>query len=88
MAVDRHNSIVVDSAGVTFEVNGVSAEFPWQEVRSVHYRPSPSGKHLMMGVVHLDGLFYECVVEAKPRARIQEWFAQLPAVLGYYRPMG
>ncbi|WP_240926316.1 hypothetical protein [Streptomyces sp. JB150] len=88
MAVDRRNSVVVDAAGVAFEVNGVSAEFPWQEIRSVHYRPGPSGRHLMMGVVHLDGVFYECVVEARPSGRMQEWFARLPAVLGYYRPMG
>jgi hypothetical protein len=28
------------------------------------------------------------VVEAKPRAQLGEWFAQLAAVLGHYRPMG
>ncbi|MFF4502971.1 hypothetical protein [Streptomyces sp. NPDC001401] len=88
MAVDRHNSIVVDAEGVAFELNGASADFPWQEIRSVHYKASPSGKDLMMAVVHLDGRFYECVVEAKPRAQLGQWFAQLAAVLGYYRPMG
>lgn len=88
MAVDRHSSVVVDAEGVTFEINDVIAEFPWPEVRSVHYKPSPSGKHLMMAVVHLDGQVYECVVEAKPRTRLGEWFHQLAAVIGYYRPMG
>ncbi|HLL36802.1 hypothetical protein [Streptomyces sp.] len=88
MAVDRHSSIVVDAEGVSFEINDVTAEFPWPEVRSVHYKASPSGKHLMMGVIHLDGRFYECVVEAKPRTKLGEWFAQLQAVLGFYRPMG
>lgn len=88
LAVDRHNSIVVDPTGVTFEVNGFDAEFPWPEIRSVHYKASPSGKALMMAVVHLDGRVYECVVEAKPRERLGEWFGQLAAVLGYYRPMG
>ncbi|MEV5724738.1 hypothetical protein ACFV83_04385 [Streptomyces pharetrae] len=88
MAVDRHCSIVVDAEGVTFEINDVTAEFPWPEIRSVHYRPSPSGKHLMMGVIHLDGRFYECVVEARPRTKLGEWFTRLQAVLGYYRPMG
>ncbi|MER7493123.1 hypothetical protein ABT033_10985 [Streptomyces pharetrae] len=42
----------------------------------------------MMGVIHLDGRFYECVVEAKPRTELGEWFTRLQAVLGYYRPMG
>ncbi|MEV5435618.1 hypothetical protein AB0K80_06230 [Streptomyces sp. NPDC052682] len=88
LAVDRRNSVVVDAAGVAFENDGVSLEFAWQEIRSIHYRTSPSGKHLMMAVVHLDGRFYECVVEAKPRSRLGEWCAQLAPVLGYYRPMG
>ncbi|MFJ3304126.1 hypothetical protein ACIPSA_13545 [Streptomyces sp. NPDC086549] len=88
LAVDRHNSIVVDMEGVTFEDHGFTAEFPWQEVRSVHYRASPSGKALMTAVVHLDGRVYECVVTAKPCELLGQWFAQLAAVLGYYRPMG
>ena len=87
MAVDRHSSIVVDSAGVAFEIRDVTAEFPWQEIRSVHFKASPSGKALMMAVIHLDGVFYECEVEAKPRAKLAQWFAELAAVLGYYRPL-
>jgi hypothetical protein len=88
LAVDRRNSVVVDVSGVTFEMNGVEAEFDWHEIRSVHYRASPNGKSLMVAVVHLDGQFYECVIEAKPRERLREWFAGLAAVLGHYRPMG
>jgi hypothetical protein len=88
MAVDRHNSIVVDTEGVAFENHGMSADFSWQQIRSVHYQASPSGKALMMAVVLPDGRVYECVVEAKPRAQLGEWFAQLAAVLGHYRPMG
>jgi hypothetical protein len=88
MAVDRHNSIVVDVSGVAFEDHGRSIDFAWQEIGSVHYKASPSGKALMMAVVHLDGRFFECVVEAKPSAKLGEWFAELAAVLGYYRPMG
>jgi hypothetical protein len=87
MAVDRHNSVVVDSAGVAFEDHGHSAEFPWHEIRSVHYKAGPSGKTLMMAVIHLDGRFYECVVDAKSRDTLGRWFAQLAPVLGYYRPL-
>ena len=87
MAVDRHNSVVVDSAGVAFEDHGHSAEFPWHEIRSVHYKAGPGGKTLMMAVIHLDGRFYECVVDAKSRDTLGQWFAQLAPVLGYYRPL-
>lgn len=88
LAADRHNSVVVDAAGVCFEMRGLTAEFPWQEVRSIHYQARPDGKALMVAVVYVDGRVYECVVTAKPRERLQEWLGQLAAVLGHYRPMG
>ncbi|MEW2394544.1 hypothetical protein [Streptomyces sp. NPDC046862] len=88
LAVDRHNSIVVDVSGVSFEDHGRSIDFSWPEIRSVHYKPHTDNKGLVMGVVHVDGRFYECVVDAKRHDRLQEWFAHLLAVLQYYRPMG
>ncbi|MFJ8714648.1 hypothetical protein ACIRD9_15905 [Streptomyces violaceus] len=88
LAVDKRNAVVVDATGVAFESSGRTIEFRWPEIRSVHYRASPDGKALMVSVVHMDGRFYECVVEAKPRTRLQEWFPQLAWVLGHYRPMG
>ncbi|MGW6908349.1 hypothetical protein [Streptomyces sp. NPDC054940] len=88
LAVDKRNAVVVDVTGVVFELADFTMEFPWPEIRSVHYKASPDGKALMVAVVHMDGRFYECVVEAKPRTRLQEWFPQLAWVLGHYRPMG
>ena len=88
LAVDRHNSVVVDVSGVAFEDHGISVDFPWPEIRSVHYKASPNGKALMVAVIHLDGRFSECTVAAKPRERLHQWFGQLAQVLGYYRPMG
>ncbi|MFH9061866.1 hypothetical protein ACH4GM_11715 [Streptomyces coeruleorubidus] len=88
LAVDKRNAVVVDASGVAFETSGLTVEFRWPEIRGVHYRASPDGKALMVAVVHMDGRFYECVVEAKPRTRLQEWFPQLAWVLGHYRPMG
>ncbi|WP_039933569.1 hypothetical protein [Streptomyces viridochromogenes] len=88
LAVDKRNAVVVDASGVAFESSGLSIEFRWPEIRSVHYRASPNGKALMVAVIHMDGRFFECVVEAKPRSRLQEWFPQLAWVLGHYRPMG
>lgn len=88
LAVDKHNAVVVDASGVAFEMYDITVDFPWPEIRSVHYRASPNGKALMVAVVHLDGTVYECVVTAKPRERLQGWFAQLAWVLGFYRPAG
>ncbi|WP_369172066.1 hypothetical protein AB5J49_30470 [Streptomyces sp. R28] len=88
LAIDKRNAVVVDASGVAFEMSGLTIEFQWPEVRGVHYKASPDGKALMVAVVHVDGRFYECVVEAKPRTRLQEWFPQLAWVLGHYRPMG
>ncbi|MGW1669938.1 hypothetical protein [Streptomyces sp. NPDC002324] len=88
MAVDRHNSVVVDVSGVAFEDHGVCVDFPWPEIRSVHYKASGNGKALMVAVIHADGTFFECSVEAKPRERLHQWFAHLAQVLGHYRPMG
>ncbi|MFE5818015.1 hypothetical protein [Streptomyces sp. NPDC056479] len=88
LAVDKRNAIVVDASGVVFEMSGHTLEFRWPEIHGVHYKASPDGKALMVAVVHPDGRFHECAVEAKPRARLQEWFPQLAWVLGHYRPMG
>lgn len=88
LAVDKRNAVVVDVSGVVFELGDFTMEFPWPEIRSVHYKASPDGKALMVAVVHMDGRFFECVVEAKPRTRLQEWFPQLAWVLGHYRPTG
>ncbi|MFD8230468.1 hypothetical protein ACFV20_01010 [Streptomyces sp. NPDC059696] len=88
LAVDKRNAVVVDASGVAFESSGLSIEFRWPEIRSVHYRARPDGKALMVAVVHVDGRFFECVVEARPRTRLTEWFPQLAWVLGHYRPAG
>ncbi|MDT0566429.1 hypothetical protein RM704_02870 [Streptomyces sp. DSM 3412] len=88
LAVDRHNSVVVDAGGVAFEDHGVSVDFSWPEIRSVHYKASGNGKALMVAVIHLDGGFFECTVEARPRERLHQWFGHLAHVLGHYRPMG
>ena len=55
LAVDKRNAVVVDASGVVFEMYGLSVEFRWPEIRSVHYQASPNGKALMVAVVHQDG---------------------------------
>ncbi|MEH0549584.1 MULTISPECIES: hypothetical protein [unclassified Streptomyces] len=87
-AVDKHNAVVVDAAGVAFEMYDITVDFPWPEIRSVHYKASPNGKALMVAVVHVDGRVYECVVTAKPKDRLHTWLPQLAWVLAHYRPAG
>ncbi|WP_406153848.1 hypothetical protein OG217_13400 [Streptomyces sp. NBC_01023] len=84
LATDRHNAVVVDSEGVSFERNGRTADFGWSHIRSVPYKGSYGGTTLMVAVVLGDGMFYECAVEARNSAKLQQWFAELAPVLGYY----
>ncbi|MDO0935971.1 hypothetical protein QQY66_31350 [Streptomyces sp. DG2A-72] len=86
LAVDRRNAVVVDASGVSFENHGMNLDLTWPEIRSVHYKAN--GNVLVVGVVHVDGRFYECAVDARRGDRLREWFGQLAGVLGHYRPMG
>lgn len=84
LATDRRNAVVVDSQGVSFELDGRTADFDWSQIRSVPYKGSFGGTTLMVAVVLADGVFYECAVEARSGAALQQWFAELAPVLGYY----
>ncbi|MGW7199598.1 hypothetical protein [Streptomyces chryseus] len=84
LAADRRNAVVVDAEGVSLESNGATLDFPWRDIATVHYKPGPGGEVLMVAVVLPDGRFYEGVVVARNRAKLQEWCAQLAPVLGHY----
>ncbi|MFC7305222.1 hypothetical protein ACFQVC_13440 [Streptomyces monticola] len=82
LATDPRNAVVVDADGVSFELGGQTADFPWQQIGNVHY--TGNGNWLLVGVTHASGAFYECRVDAKRPERLQQWFAELAPVLGYY----
>ncbi|MGX1880946.1 hypothetical protein [Streptomyces sp. NPDC055287] len=84
LATDRRNAVVVDAEGVSLESNGATIDFPWRDIQTVHYKPGPGGEVLMLAVALPDGRFYEGVVAARNQAKLQEWFAELAPVLGYY----
>ena len=86
LAVDKNHAVVVDIEGISFDEYGTTADFPWQEIGQVHY--TAQGNHLLVGVTHVTGQFYQCRVNAKRQDQLQQWFAQLAPVLGYYRPQG
>ncbi|TDF43223.1 hypothetical protein E2C00_27270 [Streptomyces sp. WAC05374] len=85
MAHDRHNSVIVDASGVSLEVNGHTMDFPWQGVATVHHAPSPhGGAVLMVAVTHPSGMLYECRIDARRKAQLHQWLAELGPVLHHY----
>ncbi|WP_405822687.1 hypothetical protein OG705_22745 [Streptomyces sp. NBC_00838] len=83
LAADSRCGIVVDETGVTFDFEGQSAEFPWPDIQSVHSKPG-GGHRLMVAVVLPGGKFYECVVKARNRVTLEQWFRELGHVLHVY----
>ncbi|MBT2510337.1 hypothetical protein J7I98_31685 [Streptomyces sp. ISL-98] len=84
LAADRRNAVVVDAEGVSFEWNGATADFPWRDIQTVHFKQGPQGLVLMVAVVLPDGRFYEGAVLARNQGKLHEWFAELAPVLGFY----
>ncbi|MEF2528492.1 MULTISPECIES: serine/threonine-protein kinase [Streptomyces] len=84
VVADRRNSVVCDGSGVVFEVEGVEADFTWDELAGITYGPGHRGSHLVVTVRLQDGTSYSCQVHNRRAARIQEWLAQLHAVVSHY----
>lgn len=84
IAHDRTNSVVVDASGVALEIHGHTMEFPWAQIRTVHYAPAPHGTVLMVAVAHACGLLYECRITARRKALLQEWLEEVAPVVHFY----
>ncbi|MGW0561897.1 hypothetical protein ACWDZ4_15085 [Streptomyces sp. NPDC003016] len=84
LATDPRNAVVVDAQGVSLERDGATADFPWQDIRTVHYKPGTWGHVLMVAVVLPDGRFFEGAVTARDQGKLQEWFTELAPVLAHY----
>ncbi|MET9448663.1 serine/threonine-protein kinase [Streptomyces cinerochromogenes] len=79
---DTQSGVVVGAAGVLLEVAGAAADFPWNEIAHVerHWR----GNRLTVTVRLWDGGVYSCELNARRRARLTAWLAQLDPVLACY----
>ncbi|BCM66721.1 hypothetical protein EASAB2608_02055 [Streptomyces sp. EAS-AB2608] len=79
---DAQSGVVVGAAGVLLEVAGATADFPWDEIAHVerHWR----GNRLTVTVRLWDGGVYSCELNARRRARLTAWLAQLDPVLARY----
>lgn len=84
IAHDRTNSVVVDGSGVALEIQGHTVEFPWAQIRTVHYAPAPYGTVLMVAVAHVGGLLYECRITARRKALLQEWLEEVAPVVHFH----
>ncbi|MET9803470.1 hypothetical protein [Streptomyces sp. NPDC006368] len=85
VAHDRRNSVIVDPFGVALEINGHTMEFPWAAIATVHHAPSPhGGAVLMVAVAHPGGMLYECRIDARRKAQLHQWLAELGPVLHHY----
>ncbi|MFJ4519929.1 serine/threonine-protein kinase [Streptomyces sp. NPDC088810] len=79
---DAQAGAIVNAAGVLLEVAGVSADFGWDEIAHVerHWR----GNRLTLTVRLWDGGVYSCELNARRKARLTAWLAQLDPALARY----
>ncbi|MEW2414740.1 serine/threonine-protein kinase [Streptomyces sp. NPDC046866] len=84
---DRRNSVVADATGVVLEVEGVEADFAWEELAGITYAPLNHGARLVVTVLLPDGSAYACEVNARRMGRLQDWLGQLHrSVVAYLAP--
>ncbi|MFF9085273.1 serine/threonine-protein kinase [Streptomyces sp. NPDC014991] len=79
---DAQAGVVVNATGVLLELAGTTADFPWDEI--AHVERSWRGNRLTVTVRLWDGGVYSCELNARRRARLSTWLAQLDPVLGRY----
>ncbi|MFF8727519.1 protein kinase [Streptomyces sp. NPDC015171] len=79
---DADSGVVVGAAGVLLEVGGASADFAWNEI--AHVERVWHGNRLTLTVRLWNGGVYSCELNARRRARLTAWLAQLDPVLARY----
>ncbi|MFF1507479.1 serine/threonine-protein kinase [Streptomyces sp. NPDC058326] len=86
VAADRNSGVAVDASGVSLHFYGEEADFVWAEIGAVRYERLRRGRALRV-VVHLyDGSVYDCEVDGRRAARVDEWILGLDPVLARYLP--
>ncbi|WP_415947927.1 hypothetical protein [Streptomyces sp. KLOTTS4A1] len=83
VAFDKNNAVVIDAEGVSFDIGGQVADFPWQQLAQLHY--TAQGVFLRVGITHSAGWFHECVVNAKKQQKMIRWLTELGPVAAYYQ---
>ncbi|EST37903.1 hypothetical protein N566_10500 [Streptomycetaceae bacterium MP113-05] len=86
--MDRKNDIVADAHGVSFTAHGRSTDLSWQHIRfAQHRRDAQGSRHVLTLVLHLtNGAQAVCRVSTRNMWEMEQWTAQLDAVLGRFLP--
>ncbi|MES4901704.1 MULTISPECIES: serine/threonine-protein kinase [unclassified Streptomyces] len=80
-AADRHSSITANSAGITFRLDGETADFDWSEIDAVEIATARLGRRFSVTVQTTSRRWYTAGVEAPSRNLLKQWAAELDAVL-------
>ncbi|WP_143041350.1 hypothetical protein [Streptomyces indicus] len=83
VAFDKNNALVIDPEGVSFDIGGQVADFPWQQLTQLHY--TAQGVYLRVGITHAAGWFQECVIHAKKQQKLIQWLTELGPVAAHYQ---
>ncbi len=78
---DRRGAIVADGNGVTFRLDDTEARWAWTEIGSVEIGASRFGRRFEVAVGTTDHRRFEAEVEASSKKQLEEWTADLDAVL-------
>nr|WP_093874309.1 serine/threonine-protein kinase [Streptomyces sp. TLI_105] len=85
-AADRNSGIAVDGTGVSLHFFGEEADFLWSEIGAVRYERVRRDRVLRVAVTLYDGSVYDCEVDGRRAARVDEWIRLLDPVLRHYLP--
>ena len=78
---DHRGSIAADRTGITFRLDGETAEFHWDEIGAVEIDTPRFSRLFTVTVYTGSRRWYEAYVRASSRRLLKEWTAELDAVL-------
>ena len=81
---DRRSSITAGRAGIRFQLDGETAEFPWEEIGAVEVDTARFGRRFALTVYTTALRWYSADVEAPARSLLKVWTVELDAALDAY----
>ncbi|MBD0737185.1 hypothetical protein [Streptomyces sp. CBMA29] len=81
---DRRGSITADRTGITFKLDGESADFGWDEIGAVEIDTPRFGRRFSVTVYTSTRRWFDTDVEAPSKPLLKTWAAELDAVLDTY----
>ncbi|MEU8581931.1 hypothetical protein [Streptomyces abikoensis] len=81
---DRRGSVTVDSTGITFRLDGETAEFDWAEIGAVETSTPLFGRRLIVTVYTTNRRSYNASIEAPHWNQPKQWATKLDTALDSY----